>query len=248
GGCSGDDEALWRAAGTEVVRLIDDPEANALSAQPEEVARLVGNLLDLDGDETGAGWITWSDGTTRPVTSMEDLVAILGDLQRAEGHLPDLSNHPFPALLSGTAETAFDQGLCRRLPALVDASTPLAVPFDPGATPAAVTVLDRPVSITPESVVRGAGLLLVRNDLFLPAGARLEWRGALVLAGGRILGPGRVDLVGGLIDLGGRPAGEPGLSLQATRWKIVADVAVWKAAWRPAGTVVTGQWDPDPVR
>ncbi|MFQ5720729.1 MAG: hypothetical protein ACE5IK_14410, partial [Acidobacteriota bacterium] len=115
GRCSGDDEALWRAAGTEVVQLVDDPEANALSARPEEVARLVGNLLDLDGDETGAGWITWADGTTRPVMRMQDLVAILEDLQRAEGHLPDLSDHPFPALLFGTAETAFDQGLCGRL-------------------------------------------------------------------------------------------------------------------------------------
>ena len=242
-GCEADSEDLWRAAATGVMRAVTDPAADATALGAGEVSRLVSNLLALGGDEAGLGWVTWLDGTVRPVARMEDLVGVLDRLHRPSGHAPDLTGHPFPTFLSAPVAAGLDGGLCLRLPALVQAARQGARPVGLETGGAETLVLAEPLVLRPGETLAGAGLLLVEASLALEAGASLVWRGVIVLAGGRIDGPGRVELRGGLVDLGGRRSGEAGFSLEVTAWDVVAEASSWYDAWRLAGTVLLSRWE-----
>ncbi|MFQ5669618.1 MAG: hypothetical protein ACE5HD_03740 [Acidobacteriota bacterium] len=252
--CTPDDEDLRRAASTDVLRAMEDPSADALGLDSLEMSRLISNLLMLSGDESGAGTAVWFDGSARPVTDRALLVAATENLGRPAGHVPDLAGHPVTLLLEAGKPLGSDGGLCRRLAALLPAAMVRAMEIPaaaigpaPGPPPARGTfVLSRDLRLEPGQALAGEGLLVVEATLRIDTGAEIHWSGALVLAGGRIQGPGIVQVEGGVLDSGRRADGSPGLDLSASQWQVQADPARNAAAWAPAGTVLLSSWEEVP--
>jgi hypothetical protein len=250
--CTPETEALRVAAATAVIRRAVDPAGDAGRLDSIEIGRLVANLLALEGSEAGPTQILWWDGSHRQIAEAEGLVAALESLGRPDGHLPDLADHPFPRVLDGASDLGPDDGVCRRLPPLMAAAVrrarelpAAAIGPSPGPPPADGTfVLSRPLTVPPGSTLRGRGLLLVREHLQVPAAAGIQWDGALVLAGGRVSGEGRVRVAGAVFDTGGRdPDAVPGLDLGQTAWSVTAAPDRHRRAWSASGVVLLSQWE-----
>jgi hypothetical protein len=238
GGCGPVDEDFWRAAATAVRLRIEGPGHDAGVLEPDQVARLVSGLLTLTGGESGPGETPWWDGTLRPVPDRAVLVAALESLALPAGHVPDLDGHPYPAVLSGAAEWADSEGLCGRLPGLLDAATASG-----GAPPAApVTVWDAERVLPEGARVTGEGLLVIRGPVRIAGTARIEWTGSVVLAGGGVAGPGSVAVSGSVVIL---PPTLPGaVDLSGAGWLIAADPEAHRRAWAAAGIVAASSWWP----
>jgi hypothetical protein len=211
------------------------------------VLRLIGNLLPLTGAETGPGEVVWWDASTRWVADRALLAAVVRGLLQGAGHQPDLTGHPLATWLAGGGGGPVDAGLCTRLPVLRDAARRQGVPLpeaslDPSAPPA-VYLLSQERSLAAGEVLAGSGLLVVQAPLTVVASAVLRWQGMVLLDGGRIAGPGVVQVDGGVTTLGGDPAAAPAVDLMGTRWQVGAAPAVAAQAWEGAGIVLLSRWE-----
>ena len=254
--CSPPERDLWMAAAGAVRRRVEDPTADALTLAPEQIARLVAPLLLLEGTESGPLEMLWWDGTTLIVPEARLLIEALASLRSGVGHLPDLAAHPLSGFLAGSAEVGVDEGACRRLTVLTDATRAVALPFPlaavgplpaPPALAAGVWRLTAPLLIASGTGLAGEGLLLLESDLTLAAGAALQWSGVILLDGGRVLGGGTVSVRGGIADSGGRDDGAggrlPGLDPGVTPLAVRFDAGIWSRAWRPIRPLLLFRWE-----
>lgn len=229
--CAGADDDFLRAAATGVLQRLEHPAADALGLTEEEVQRLVGNLVLLGGDEAGPGSMVWWDGSGRVVGDVADLVAVVEALSRAAGHVPSLSEHSYPAVLTGSAEWSLAGDLCGRLPLLLEAAT--------ASLRGTVTVMTEPRRVAAGEILSGEGLLVLRAPVTVMAGGRLEWRGSVILAGGALGGGGQVEIEGSLLLA---PATAAPLDLSATELILRRDSDLHRRAWDAAGIVLISAW------
>ena len=241
--CTAADDDFLRAAASGVLQRLENPATDALGLTGEEVGRLLSNLVLLGGEEAGPGSILWWDGTGRAVAEMADLVAVVEALSRADGHVPPLSGHPYPAVFTGSVEWSMAGDLCRRLPLLLEAateslrSTPTggSVPGSSGA----VTVLTEPRRVAAGESLTGEGLLVLRAPVTVMVGGSLEWRGSVILAGGALGGDGLVKVEGSLLLA---PAMAAPLDLFSGEFILRRDPDLHRRAWDIAGIILISAW------
>jgi hypothetical protein len=244
GVCQDQDDRLLRAAATQVMRRLDGETAHASDLVPEAVGLLVDGLLALEGDESGAGWFPWWDGTFRGVADMTVLPEAVTALALDSGHVPSLAEHPYPQVFHGPAEMAGAVGVCGRMTVyLEDALRRAADLAGAGIEPPpeeAVTVLDQPRRVGMDESFVGQGLLVVRETLTVAAGGRMEWRGSVVMDGGRLDGGGTMVIQGSLLIL---PRSGPGaLDLATSMLHLVLDEGAHSEAWQSAGNILLSAW------
>jgi hypothetical protein len=241
--CAAADDEFLRAAATGVLRRLENPAAVSLGLTGAEVGRLVGNLVLLEEEEAGPGSIVWWDGSGRAVAEMADLVAVVNSLSRAAGHVPSLSGHPYPSVLTGTAEWSMAGDFCARLPLLLAAATESFAGTPPGgAVPGtgwAVTIISQARLVAAGENLSGEGLLVLRAPVMVRVGGRLEWRGSVILAGGALAGEGQVEIQGSLLLA---PATAAPLDLSWSGLILGRDPDLHRRAWDAAGTVLVSTW------
>lgn len=239
--CSMEELDFLQAAATEMIRRVEDPAGDALTLSREQVALMVSGLLALAGTETGPGSTPWWDGGSRTLEERQALVDGVLALMNPAGHLPDLSEHPYPQVFSGARAWRVTSGYCRRLPALLQTVLEKAAA---GVEESAVTLVPELFQIASGETVRGEGLLVIRGEVQVAAGGRLIWRGSVVLSGGALTGPGQMIVDGSLIVVAGGPV--PAVDLKMTVVTLRRQADLHGDAWKSAGTVLLSSW-PGPL-
>lgn len=242
--CEDQDDRLLRAAATQVMRRLGDGAGDASGLALQEVARLVDGLLSLAGNESGPGTFPWWDGTWRGVADLAVLPAAVAALALSAGHLPSLSEHPYPQVFSGPEELTGAGGFCRRLPVYLHnalrgqqekSANGIEIP-----TEEAVTILTEPRRVGSDEAFVGQGLLVLRENLVVASGGRLQWRGSVVMDGGRLEGGGSMVIQGSLLVM---PRPEAGmLSLATSLLHLEGDEEFHRAAWTSAGNILLSAW------